>query len=152
MRTRHKKNRTRKTRKTIREKTPEKSPAESPPKSKIVLTKRSPNLKEKPHPEKLKKGNYYIIHSENPHRDLQGKFERYLANGSLAVFSKKVFQQKYDDIENEFYREETEKEYGIPVKNIVYIEKIGDPITYYRTKNLPEDLQREIDAYTGIGY
>lgn len=112
------------------------------------MTKRSPNTKNKPHPTKLIKGQHYIIHSENPNKILQGKFDRYL--GDHAIFLKKVMRQKYDDIENEFYYEEKTEEHGMPVKNIVYIEKIGKPITYYSVNNLPEELQKEIDAYTGI--
>ena len=114
----------------------------------ITLTKRR-SPKPKLTPNTLKKGEYYIVRSHNPTRNIEGKFERYVdrySNGSLAIFSKEVVRRKIDEDTGEFYEEIQTAEYGIPVKNIVYLEKLHKS-PYYTTHNLPGDIQKEIESY-----
>lgn len=120
--------------------------------SKIVLTKRIYDSKKKPSPKNLKKGQYYIIHSQNPNMNMEAKFEKYLVNGKNAIFSRDVVREKIDEDTGEFYNETDIARYNIPVENIIYIEKISEPVSYYKVHNLPEDIQKEIDSYIHMDY
>jgi hypothetical protein len=115
--------------------------------SKISLTKRYNPSKKRLSPTNLTRGDYYIIRSRNPNMNIEAKFDKYLGNGKFAIFSKEVVREKIDEDTGEFYKEKDIARYNIPVNNIYYIEKIGEPITYYTTHNLPEDLQKEIESY-----